>query len=130
MRIEYLEDKIRARAKQDVKTAFRALQGEVFQAVVKFAASVSPSIHGYPPVHGGAMNALRDMGQDLDELLTAVTAATPVLAPGVWNARENAIREEVLRTMDSLQQTLLAKPVAGDGPVPAEPPAADAPVTS
>lgn len=99
MKIEDLEAKITKKA-----------AGETADAIVRFKGAVNKALHelfcptGYAAPHNQPQKAAL-------LILAGELPAKNGWPATLWRTRENAIREEVMSTMDTMQQVLLAKAV-------------------
>lgn len=102
MKIETLEEKIKARAKSEISQAWSVMEREVRASIKKFSGACLDYSDGYTQA-----------GKDV---LMRLAGGSNKIDGSVWRHRENAIRDEILTTMDTLQRTLMVK----DGPLALE----------
>lgn len=128
--VEDLEARITKRARQDVDEAIKRFKKAVRAAVDQLNKDCGNPL-SYPHIEATYTSA-----EALRVLMPLMGQAGPAgnangvsniehWPPELWTARENAIREELLSTMDAMQKVLLAKDPGPDAakPEPETPPA-------
>lgn len=110
MKIETLEAKIAARADREAQQAVRAFRLALAIALDRLFGGKCDGSDRVKQGYAIGLDPRPGYGRDAKLVLDAVLSSDPKKGwPGaIWRNRENAIREEVLSTMDALQRTLVS----------------------